>query len=138
MYTVQEHEILCRYLIPVSTKKRHYWWNPNIIHNNSKILLYFMQRMQKRAKAGLTLYKIRRRWWRSEHHLWPLIIRQLSVVFEPVHGGDERGVVFHLTLKHHRPAPLNHFVLWLLQDAGWLWWEGMEKKVRWSLNCITL
>lgn len=64
---------------------------------------------------------------------WPLVIRQLAVVFEPRHGGDERGVVLHLTLKHHRPAPLDHFVLGLLQDSGGLWGDGGDKEARFHL-----
>lgn len=48
----------------------------------------------------------------------PLVIGQLVVVFLPDGGGHQRRVVFHLALKHHRPAPLDHFVLQVPQEAG--------------------
>lgn len=47
----------------------------------------------------------------------PLIVGQLPSILQPGDGGGEGGVVFHLTLKHHRSAPLDHFVLRLLQDS---------------------
>lgn len=51
----------------------------------------------------------------------PLMIRQLAVVFEPGHGGDEGGVVFDFALKHSAHASLHHLVLRLLQDTCGLW-----------------
>lgn len=66
--------------------------------------------------------------------LWPLIVRQLSVIFEPGHRGNERRVVFYRALKHHRSAPLDFFVFWLLQDSGWLCW-GKNKEVQALWNC---
>ena len=51
----------------------------------------------------------------------PLVVGQLSVVFEPGHGGHQGRVVFHLALEHGIPVPLHLLVLRLLQDAGGLW-----------------
>ena len=51
----------------------------------------------------------------------PFIVGQLVVVFKPGHGGEKRGVVGHLALKHRRHAPLHHLVLGLSHDAGRIW-----------------
>lgn len=51
----------------------------------------------------------------------PLIIRQLSAVFEPGHGGHEGWVVFDFTFEGGAHSSLNYLVLRLLQDAGGLW-----------------
>lgn len=48
----------------------------------------------------------------------PLVVGQLPVIFEPRHGGNERGVVLDFALKHNGLAALHHSVLGLLQDAG--------------------
>lgn len=48
------------------------------------------------------------------------MVGQLPVVFEPGHGGDERGVVFDFALEQSAHPSLDHPVLWLFEDAGGL------------------
>lgn len=44
----------------------------------------------------------------------PHVVREVTAVFEPYHGRDERGVVFNLTLEHGDAVPLDHFISRLL------------------------
>lgn len=105
-----------------------YTKDPAYIHNSTQIpdkdliFIYFLTAGFK--KEDISGYK----------KLWPLIVRQLSIIFEPGHRGNERRVMFYRALKHHRSAPLDFFVFWLLQDSGWLCW-GKNKEVQALWNC---
>lgn len=104
-----------------------YTKDPAYIHNSTQIPdkdLIFLFLTAGFKKEDISGYK----------KLWPLIVRQLSVIFEPGHRGNERRVVFYRALKHHRSAPLDFFVFWLLQDSGWLCW-GKNKVVQELWNC---
>lgn len=48
----------------------------------------------------------------------PLVVWQVSVVFEPGHGGNQGWVVFDFALKLSGHSFLHHPVLWLLQDTS--------------------
>lgn len=66
---------------------------------------------------------------RSQHwfQVIPRVIRKLSVVFKPYHGGEESGIMFDLTLKHSYAVPLNLFILWLSEDPCRLCGETKNK-----------